>query len=177
MMKRFLITALCFGMFSCSHVQTAPVKPPVVPAPVIQPAPKPVVIVTQLQDIKTEHWNVTIPSNWTELPNEEDVVQAYVSPNKEELVTLEEEPFVGSTNQFATSVLEQLASQGAKPVSVSKTHINEQDYIFATMMIDTTVSFVWVTVNNGNGFGLICGGPAFNIDVEKDCRDIANSIE
>lgn len=174
-MKRFLISMLCVSLLGCASGNVHPVNSvPMVTPPVTPPAP----VTPKVKTIASKNGAVQVPYSWEAVASEDDGsnVILYASPEHNSVVSLMTEDYNGAPAAYVQNLYEQLTEQGAKLIEARRVTINEVDFMLIKAIRNTTISWVWVTAQHGYGFGLVCGGPAFDETIQEICTDIGNSI-
>lgn len=189
-MKRlFLVfSLLTLGLISCSSCAkketTAPVceggscplVPPTASSSATPPTPPP----PADQVVTGAGYQVTIPAGWekTTPPQETPGLEAlFLNKDKHSLILLIKEAFPGTSAEYTLEALRGLKGAGATLNSAKQVDINGNKFVLIDSSKDGVRMWMWVTVQNGSGFALSCGGPATEDWHQGICSTVASSLK
>lgn len=185
-MKRlfFVITLLAAGLISCTsctktNVTPAPCEGGVCTAPttsvIVPPVPTTPPVTDQL--VTGDSYEVTVPAGWAqrELPEGTHGVDwVYVSPDKNSLVAMLNEPFPGTSDEYVLEAIRGLKGAGATLTSSTQVELNDNKFVLIDSERDGIRMWLWVTARNGFGLALSCGGTTAN---EAVCLKVSSSLK
>lgn len=171
----------------CNKKDTTPVctgsdcTPPVVP---VTPAPDAGVTPvtpsdTLSQTLSGEGWELVVPEGYdtTILQDEEQPDVLVVNEEEHSIVLLIKEPFVGSTPAYVINAVRGVAEAGATLNASKQVELNGNKYVLLDSNKEGSRVWTWLTVNNGFGYSLSCGGPETEDHHETLCSEVANSLK
>ena len=128
--------------------------------------------------LEKDNINLTLPMTWGEEPNSrKTVLLVAIEPKLESLLVLTKEPYTGTFDQFAIDSIRGLRSGDAGLVGTSSVELNGSPFVLAETTKDGLTMLEWITVKDGFGYGLSCGGPEVNSDKHVEaCQKIATSL-
>jgi len=192
-MKRLLLvlSLLTLGLISCSSCAkkdttappvceggSCPLTPPtaVPDASVTPPTPPP----PADQVVTGTGYQVTIPAGWVKMdpPQETKGLEAlFLNKDKHSLIILIKEPFTGTSAEYTLEALRGLKGAGATLNSAKQVDINGNKFVLIDSNKDGVRMWMWVTVQNGSGLALSCGGPAAEDWHQGICTTVASSLK
>lgn len=191
---RHLFPIFCFLTLSltactgCSKKDTTPVctgadcTPPVVP---VTPAPDAGVTPavpsdTLSQTLSGEGWELVVPEGYDTavIPEGEEQPDVLVVNEVEHsIVLLIKEPFVGSAPEYVINAVRGLSEALATLNASKQVELNGNKYVLLDSAKEGIRVWMWLTVNNGFGYSLSCGGPETEDHHETLCNEVANSLK
>lgn len=147
--------------------------------PTPTPTPTPVLdaslIDTSIKDtvITGSSWEVILPIGWEERKTTvANVDFIAVQTTTKMLFMVTKESYINSLDQFTIESFRYLRGEGAQLEQTSSKNINDVKYIMAESVKDNIRMFVWLTVKNGFGYTISCGGPEGNSENMTACQNI-----
>jgi hypothetical protein len=170
---------------SCAHKTPDPTAPtPVVDASVsATPAPAPAPSASVAPPVKTglkvsqDNWELTLPSDaWQKIPDAPGDVAAFMNKEQHNLVILVTEKFAGKYEEYVLMAVRGLKGAGATIISAKQIELNGHKFVLVESSKSDVRVWTWVTLLNGQGYGLACGGPAADEAQHDLCFGIANTF-
>jgi hypothetical protein len=139
---------------------------------------EPVVEVSAPQTVNGDSWQLVLPPDWKQQPDVlKHVVLIAEHPTVEAMVLLSKESYSGSFDEFAIETIRGFRGQGVTINSTSSTVINDTPFVFVQSESSDIVNNSWLTVKDGFGYSLGCGGVKTSSDqFTEECMEIANSF-
>lgn len=170
-MKKILaILLLSCGLVSCNscsknNTGTAPTASVVVP-----PAPT-------SQVVASDNFKFVLPADWTQKDNpmETNIKAMYINNEKEALVMLAKQPFLGSQDEFVLLAIRDLRDNGVVVGTSNPVTINGQDFITIETVRDNVNAYMWLSVKDGYSYQFSCG--ARLTDLQELCTSFASTLE
>jgi hypothetical protein len=166
-----IITLLALGIVSCSSCAKQD------QTPVEVPAPAPTVVAPAPLTINNDNLEVTFPSNdWKQL----DVAlnaKAFANPNLKNLVILSKESVSYTYDQYILVNLQGVKQAGGVVASVKQQDINGHKFMLVDSSKNGSQVLMWITLENGFGYSVACGGPSEGTKQKELCLAIAGTIK
>lgn len=129
--------------------------------------------------VAEDDWEISLPSDAWEAQKPDGDIKL-VAGNKElhNLIMFAKEEFPGSFEQYVRIMIKGLRQQ-SHLISAKPTQLNGMKFVLVETVRSSARVWIWVTVRNGFGYGLTCGG------VEEDgeqlqhdtCFAVANTLK
>ena len=166
-----LLVALCTLSCVQDKVQTNP--PPVTSVSVEVKSPSAPLLVF------VEDMEYVLPStDWESVTSNKPEVKSMASNKKEQnLVVMVKEKYAGEYDEYVLSNIRSLKDQGAFVVGATQSDLNGLKWVFVDSTKNDVRLLQWITVRNGFGYSLSCGGkgdPELQLQV---CQQIANTLK
>lgn len=164
---------MALGIVSCSScakqdVVVADAAPPV---PTVVPTPNPPVATTV--DAAYQNLSVVLPgTDWKPL-EAEGPMMAYISNANKLIVLLEKEETTNTLQQYLLMAIRGIKDSGGTFISLQQVVLNGHNFALLESSKNDVQVFMWVTLKQGAGYSLTCGGPNAAIP----CSSIANTIK
>ena|SRR5574339_638507 len=186
-MKRLflVLSLLSIGLISCSSCAKKETTPPVCeggscPLPSATPTtptppPPPVDTV-----VTGAGYEVTIPNGWKALTPPEETPGLefiYMNPDKHNMFLLIKESYPGTSAEYTLEALRGLKGSGAHLNSAKQVEVNGNKFVLIDSDKNGVRMWMWVTVSNGSGLALSCGGPADEDWHQGICSTVASSLK
>lgn len=174
--KKDTSTPVCTGA-DCIQA-TVPVVVPSTPDDDVVPTTS-----TDSSDYKTlsgSGWELTVPQEWEKVTLEDEEVQpALIVTNQSEhnIILLAKDAFPGTTPEYVLEALKGFKEVGAKVDSSKQVELNGNNFVFLNTSKDGARIWFWISVKDGFGYALSCGGPASEVHHEAICNDVAKSLK
>lgn len=121
-------------------------------------------------------YKILIPASCTENDlNKENLELAFTCPNNV-LFLLTKELYALSYDSFAIESIRQLRGEGVSILNTKSLVINETPFVMAESEKDNIRMFLYVTVKNGYGYSLSCGGKSISDDSILLCERVVTSF-
>ncbi len=142
----------------------------------------PVVPVTDWQIVFQDNWKFSVPGNtWDVIDtNDPDTKLVMKSPNEENTIFFVKEQVMDTYQEYVISTIQSWSDNEALIISMQQVIVNGTKFIKVHMLNKgTEIVWSWITVKNGFGYVLACGGEV-NADgryARQDyCQSIANTF-
>src|SRR5271166_1030078 len=124
-----------------------------------------------------ENWRFTVPGEeWiTTKPPADELKVMVRNQNKEAMVVFLKEPTDDSMAAYVIGTLRAFASEGNTISSAKQVVINQTKYVKAQIDSQPTTIWVWITVKDGYGYSLACGGD-YNPEAGATLHDLCDNI-
>lgn len=125
-------------------------------------------------------WEVTIPVGWNKMEPPQStpgLEMLYLNKDKHNLILLIKEPFTGTASEYTLEALRGLKGAGAVLASAKQVEVNGNKFVLIDSTKDGVRMWMWVTVQNGSGLALSCGGPATEDWHQAICSTVASSLK
>jgi hypothetical protein len=187
-MKRlFLIfSLLALGLISCSSCAKKETTAPVCEGgscPLPTPTPPDASVTPPPptdQVFSGTGWSLTVPPGWdkVEPPAETKGLEVLLlNKDKHNLILVIREAFPGTSAEYTLEALRGLKGAGATLNSAKQVDINGNKFVLIDSNKDGVRMWMWVTVQNGSGLALSCGGPAIEDWHQAICSTVASSLK
>jgi hypothetical protein len=190
-MKRLflVLSLLSLGLISCSSCAKKETSGPVCeggscPLPSATPSttpPDPPLPPPPTDKVVTGvGWELTVPAGWDKLepPQPTPGLEGlYLNKDKHNLFLLIKEPYAGKSDEYTLEALRGLKSAGAHLNSAKQVEVNGNKFVLVDSDKNGVRMWLWVTVRNGSGFALSCGGPATEDWHQGICATVASSLK
>jgi hypothetical protein len=130
--------------------------------------------------ISRNGFELTVPQEWEEfvIDGEEPQPELVVGNEEEHnLILLVKDPFTGTPSEYVLEAMQGFKKEGAKVTSSKQTELNGNKFIALDSSRGGARIWLWITVKNGFGYVLSCGGPESETHHEEICRDVAKSLK
>ncbi len=167
-------TPVCTGA-NCA----LPSAPDAAPAPTdagVTPVPP---ATSGSQTLSGVGWSLVVPEGYDTVVDESEEKQPEVLiANEEEhsVILLIKEPFARSTSEYALAALRGITEAGGVLIANKQADLNNNKYVLLDSSKDGIRVWAWLTVKNGFGYSLSCGGPANEDHHEALCTEVADSL-
>lgn len=131
------------------------------------------------QTVSGAGYEFVVPSDWVkmDLPEDPDGIEVLlVNDKKNNLVLLAKEKFSGTSSEYVLEALRGIKAAGATFNSAKQVELNEVQFVLIDSDKSGVSMWLWVTVRNGYGYGLSCGGLATDESHKSICFNIASSL-
>lgn len=181
-MKRILLAAtlLAVGAVSCTSCAgktPTPSGPDAAPSASVTPIPPTPVPVNTDITVKQDNWEFVLPTSaWDQAVtcSQTGCPVAYMSKDKKAIVVFVSEKTNATYDQFVLMSLRGIKDAGANIASAKQIDLNGHKFVLVESSKNGVKVWMWVTLINGTGYGLSCGGPADNHDL---CFGVANTLK
>ena len=189
-MKCLIMSLLALGLISCSSCSSCAKNDtiqseceggscPITPHPSASPSDSTTPPPPTDQVFSGTGWELTVPPGWEKInpPQEtKDLEVMLLNTEKHNLILLFKEPFTNTSAEYTLEALRGLKGAGATFVSAKQVELNGNKFVLIESKNGVRM-WVWVTVQNGSGFALSCGGPELEDWHKDDCSTVANSLK
>jgi hypothetical protein len=163
-----VIAAATLSCSSCGNITTSP------DAQVIDSSFE----VPKEQVVSGDTWEIILPPEWDKKNSDNsDIILLAADQSTETLVVMTKKKYDNSYDQFVLEALRNLRGDGVTLGEASNAIINNVSFTTAETVKDNLRMLMWVTVRNGFGYELSCGGPEANLESISDCQKIATSLK
>jgi hypothetical protein len=97
-----------------------------------------------------------------------------MSKDKKAIVVFVTEKTTATYDQFVLMALRGIKDAGANIASAKQIDLNGHKFVLVESSKNGIKVWLWVTLLNGTGYGLSCGGPNDNHDL---CFGVANTLK
>lgn len=169
-----LVTISCSSCAKKTPNATVPDAAPsasttVTPVP---PPPAPTTIT-----VKGDSWEFVLPADgWKALNEAPTNSTAFVNPTKNNLVVMVSEAFPGTYDQYVIMAVRGAKDAGATIKSTKQVEVNGHKFVLIESSKDNISVWMWVSLVNGQGYTLACGGPTDPAQQEL-CTGIASTLK
>lgn len=189
-MKKLLIPLMAIALSvtacsSCTHKTPPPSSPDATPSTTASATPSapPSASVTPPTPPASNKFSLsslefTLPSDgWKQAPLDASAdTLVLLNPEKKNLIVVVTEKYDGKYQDYVILALRGIRGAGATIVSAKQVEINGHKFVLVESNKSNVKVWMWVTLLNGQGYGLSCGGPSVD-DSQKDlCAGVANTI-
>lgn len=127
--------------------------------------------------VRGEKWELTFPfAGWMELAEPPQHTVGYLNSEKKNLVIVVAEPHKGTFDEYALESIRAMRASGSKILSAKQVEVNATNFVLVESIVDNVQIWSWVTVKDGQGIGLSCGGPA-EFNHHDLCFGLANTFK
>jgi hypothetical protein len=169
-----VITAISLGIISCSACAKQDQTPIPVPAPVPTVVVPPVTTVV----IRNDNLEATLPNDgWKVLDVPEgSFIKAFINPTLKNLVLLSKQADASTYDQFVLGAIRGVKDSGGTLASAKQVTLNGHKFVVLDVTKNNVQFFMWVTLDNGFGYGFSCGGPV-ELAPHDLCFGVANTVK
>lgn len=137
----------------------------------------------EVQTLAQENWSFVLPgSGWTDkdVPVPEIKVAKLNDAMKMAVLFVKEDIGDATYQQYVVSTIRAFIEGGARINSIKQVKLSERKAILVQFDKEGEVIWAWITVADGFGYGLTCGG---DIDVDAGsaqhdfCQGVADSLQ
>lgn len=131
------------------------------------------------QVIAQDDWEVSLPSEaWEVQKASGDIKLVAGNKEKHNLIMLAKEEFPGSFEQYSLIVIRSLREK-SKLVSAKTVNLNDRKFMLIETIRSSARVWMWVTVKDGLGYGITCGGVEEDNDQfqHDTCFAVANTLK
>lgn len=129
------------------------------------------------QVISGTDYEFTLLPGYSKVDAQESNSLVFSNVDKNNLVVLtKEEPFHGSSEEFALEVLRSVRDSGAHLNEIKQIEINSNKFLSVDSSKDGVRMWVLISAKNNYGLSLACGGPETDQKQVKICSDIFSSF-
>lgn len=173
--KKLVLIVLSASVLACTSCKsTVPSLPPGPVTATVVEAPKP----PQSEKITRDDWEFTLPSaGWVhaETPNQFSLVM--VNKEKHNMLIMVNEIWAGSVQDYVLMAIKGIRTASASIIALKQISVDGKDFILLESAKENVRVFTLVTVVNGHGYGLSCGGPADEDNQHDLCMGIIKSFK
>lgn len=132
------------------------------------------IVLIKEQVITGSNWELVLPSQqWNKKEtNRQNVELLAIDTSLANLVLFTKEPYNHSYDQFVIESLRTLRGESSFILKTSDIIISDIQFVQAETVKNDIHMILWVTVKDGFGYTLSCGGP----EDTSDCQKIANTL-
>ena len=125
-----------------------------------------------------ETWEIIIPNGWEEESTPDNDTKVYAFNNaKHSIIMLVQESFIGSYADYMTWAIKSITQLEATLISVEQVEINGTTFALIESQKGQAKLFMWLTVKNGFGYSLTCGGLVSDESNRDICFTTASSMK
>ena len=130
-----------------------------------------------LSMVKQEDWQMAVPTTFqVKSTDKKEVVYMSYSNSDNALLVVMKEKFTGTFEQYVLTSLRSSKDAGAKVESTKTVDSEGKKFVLLEATKDDIKIWTLVTVKNGFGYGVSCGGPPPYAALNSVCSFITNSF-
>ncbi len=127
-----------------------------------------------------EGWELAVLQEWDQVVVEDEEFKpalVLTSEIEHNLIIFVKDPFPGTAPEYVLGAVRGFAEEGVTINSTTQVEINGNRFIVLDTSRGEARIWFWVSVKDGFGYALSCGGPAAEDHHEAVCKDVANSLK
>jgi hypothetical protein len=133
------------------------------------------------QTVVFENMEVTMPFEWQLVPMDDAQTKVYSSKDEKSMLILIKEPYVATYEEYAFSAIRGLRAQGSDVKEAKQVEIDGVKFVLVAADLkkadgSSLELWMWITVQNGYGYSLACGGSS-SVGNDEVCNTIASSFK